>query len=63
MSDITEDDFWNALNEPEPVIITNGRGEKKYRWYNEKDELHRENDLPAAIWYTKNDLICIKEWH
>ena len=35
MSDITEDQFWNALNEPEPVITILSLGSKIYRWYNE----------------------------
>jgi len=63
MPNITKDQFWNALNEPEPEIINNSNGGEIYHWYNENRELHRENDLPAVIQYSRDGSICIKSWY
>ena len=62
MPDITENDFWNMLNEPEPVITTFYDGSKSYYWYNKKGQLHRENDLPAVIRYTRDGSVSEKAW-
>ena len=62
MTDITKDQFWNMLNEPEPVIKSNSDGSKIYMWYNEQGKRHRENDLPGVIWYRDNGFIFRKEW-
>jgi len=63
MIDITKDKFWNMLNEPEPIIERYPNGIKSYRWYNEKSELHRDNDLPADIWYHEDGSIYRKLWY
>jgi len=62
MNDITENDFWNTLNEPEPVIEFLIKY-KIYRWYNEENKLHRENDRPAEIWYNSDSFVYIREWY
>jgi len=62
MSDITEDQFWNTLNEPEPEIEI-FHTFKIYYWYNEQNKIHRENDLPAEIWYCKDRFIYRKIWY
>jgi len=62
MSDITEDQFWQVLNEPEPIIRSYPDGTKSYTWYNEQGERHRENDLPAEIWYDPDGSIYTKRW-
>jgi len=62
MSDITKDQFWNALNEPEPVISYR-YGYKILTWFDRYDKLHRENDLPAAIWYHKDGSIYRQYWY
>ena len=54
---ITENQFWHTLNEPEPEITIYSIGNKAYRWVNEKGQLHRENDLPATIWYNEDGSI------
>ena len=63
MTDITKDQFWNMLNEPEPVIKSNSDGSKIYMWYNEQGKRHRENDLPAEIWYDGNNLLISESWY
>jgi len=63
VTNITENEFWNTLNESEPKITILSLGSKIYRWYNQKGELHRENDLPAEIYYKKDGSIYRKLWH
>ena len=66
MSHITENEFWRILNEPEPVITVkyyDSYDFKIYSWYNEKEQLHRENDLPAVIWYYNNGNIEEERWY
>jgi len=62
MSYITKEDFWHALNEPEPKITIDSHF-KIYCWYNEEGLLHRDNDLPAQIWYRGDDYIISKVWY
>jgi len=62
MSDITEDQFWGILSEPEPVIKIL-KYFKIYKWYNEQGKRHRENDLPADIWYRTDGSIYRKIWY
>jgi len=55
IADITKDQFWDVLSESEPVIIANKYFHgKMYCWYYQDDQLHRENDLPAQIWYNED---------
>ena len=60
MTNITENDFWHTLNEPAPVIKILNNYLKIYTWYNDRKEIHRDNDLPAIIWYSKNGSIYKK---
>ena len=62
MSDISENDFWYTLNEPEPEIENIINGGKVYRWYNDQGELHREIDLPAEVGFFNNNIIYIQGW-
>ena len=62
-NNITENNFWYALNEPAPVIFINGYSDKIYEWRNEKGEIHRENDLPAFIRYYRNGNSKQKIWY
>lgn len=62
MTNITKDQFWGILNEPEPAItITNKYN--IYRWYNDQGQIHRENDLPAVIWYHEDGSVFKKCWY
>ena len=63
MTDITKDQFWGVLNEPEPEIAFNSYNYKVYSWYNENGQLHRDNDLPARIWYYRNGNSQQKIWY
>jgi len=62
-TDITENDFWHVLNEPEPEIKIVLFGHKFYRYTNDKGHVHRDNDLPAKIWYFPNGNINEKQWY
>ena len=53
MSEITEEEFWNRMIEPDPFIIKDNFGMRKI-WYNDQGQLHRENDLPGEIWYDRD---------
>jgi len=62
-SQLTEYEFWHTLNEPEPVIKSISDGSKLYMWHNDQGQIHRENDLPAVIWYYNNGNIEEECWH
>ena len=62
MANITKNDFWHALTEPEPIIKIYPDGIKIYKWYNNKGKLHRDNDLPAQIWYKEDVTLIEKHW-
>ena len=64
MNNITEIEFWNKLNEPEPVISEIARFDMYvHTWYNDEGQLHRENDLPAVIWYRRDGSVFKKCWY
>jgi len=62
MSDITENDFWGALNEPDPEIKYLGDNIMSKTWKNEEGVIHRET-WPAIIHYYSNGNVWIKIWH